>query len=71
MTSKGRTACNTRSDCLFRTNTVPTSDCSSLEENAISRSSAFAGNSWSLDSFYWEVTSILTIQRRLHLILLI
>lgn len=59
MTSKGSTACHTRSNCIFWTNTIPTFDCSPLEENATSRSSAFAGTCrffW-FDSFYWLITS--------------
>lgn len=41
--TKGTTACYTRPDCLLWTNPIPNSDCSSLEENAISRCSSFAG----------------------------
>jgi len=44
MKCKGATACHTRSDCLFWTNTIPTFDYSTLEEEAIIRSSSFAGN---------------------------
>ena len=44
MTSKGATTCHTTLDCLFWTNSIPTFDCSSLEEEVIIKSFAFAGN---------------------------
>ena len=42
--TKGTTACYTRPDCVFWTNPIPTFDCPSFEEDAISWCSSFAGN---------------------------
>ena len=58
MSPTGTTTCFTRSNCLLWTNPVTTSDCSSLEEDATSRCSSFAGNPWFIviQCFYFELS---------------